>query len=319
MKLKKLYERIISCGMETDPRGRESVQRALKNTKEGYESLPVSEKQFFDKDRLWNPYDDSRLIYGAADADIKTVMVGIDIDASELLLIDRLNNSGKKSKIDLAMSHHPQGTGVPGLADVMEMQADIYHMLGVPVNVAEGLVTDRQREIGRRIHAANHQRAADAARLLDIPFMCCHSPADNHAVSFLEGLLERKKPQSLKEIMDLLLGIEEYRQSAKRNNAPVILFGRPQNRPGKIFVDMTGGTEGPKDIVDHLVTAGVGTVIGMHASEELYKKLQGKNINVVIAGHIASDSLGLNLLLDKIEESDAIKALACSGFIRVKR
>lgn len=42
-------------------------------------------------------------------------------------------------------------------------------------------------------------------------------------------------------------------------------------------------------------------------------------MNVVIAGHIASDNLGLNLLLDQILEGEDIKVLECSGFIRVKR
>jgi predicted ATPase len=39
----------------------------------------------------------------------------------------------------------------------------------------------------------------------------------------------------------------------------------------------------------------------MHLSEDHYKHAKGEHINVVIAGHIASDNLGLNLLLDEIE------------------
>jgi putative NIF3 family GTP cyclohydrolase 1 type 2 len=219
----------------------------------------------------------------------------------------------------LALSHHPQGKGFASLHEVMRMQADIYEQLGVPVNVAEGLVGERIKEVGRRTHAANHQRAANAARLLGIPFICAHTPADNHAVSFLQKLFDRKKPEQLKDVIDLLLEIEEYRTAAKNNNPPVILFGAPKNKTGKIFIDMTGGTEGPKDITDHLLAAGVGTFVGMHVSDELYKKLQGKNINVIVAGHISSDSLGLNLLLDKLEKSGNLKVLSCSGFTRVKR
>jgi putative NIF3 family GTP cyclohydrolase 1 type 2 len=72
-------------------------------------------------------------------------------------------------------------------------------------------------------------------------------------------------------------------------------------------------------MIDHLVTAGVGTVVGMHVSEEHYKKFQGKHMNVVIAGHIASDNLGMNLLCDKIEKLGPIKIMTCSGFRRVRR
>lgn len=119
--------------------------------------------------------------------------------------------------------------------------------------------------------------------------------------------------------MHLLNTIEEYKLATRQQRGPCILFGSPENRTGKIFVDMTGGTEGPKDIIDNLLTAGVGTIVGMHMSEDHYKKLQGKNINVIIAGHIASDSLGMNLLLDRIEKLSKIKILAFSGFKRIKR
>jgi len=39
----------------------------------------------------------------------------------------------------------------------------------------------------------------------------------------------------------------------------------------------------------------------------------------VIAGHIASDSLGLNLLLDEIEKSGKLNVIPASGFVRISR
>ena len=131
--------------------------------------------------------------------------------------------------------------------------------------------------------------------------------------------MEQKKPQTLKEIMKILDGIEEYALARQQHAGPRILFGNKENRAGKIFVDFTGGTEGPKKIINNLLSAGIGTLIGMHVSEEHYKELQGKNINVIVAGHIASDNLGMNLLLDKIEKKAGIKILAFSGFRRIKR
>lgn len=326
MKLKKIYEWIVHEGMKADPRGQRLIQEALKKRRAEFQGLPTAQKEFFDKESLENPYDDTRLLHGDPDTDIKTALVGIDMDQSELLAIDRINARGvgrgsgrAKKKIDLAIAHHPQGRALAHLADVMEMQADLFHLAGVPINIAEGLVDDRMREVHRRIHAANHQRAVDMARLLDIPFLCMHTPADNHAVSFLQDLFAKKNPQTLKDILDILKEIEEYRISCREQIAPVILFGKPSNRCGKILVDMTGGTEGPRDIFDNLSAAGVGTLICMHLSEDHYKKLQGKHTNVIIAGHIASDNLGMNLLLDKVERATQINILSTSGFRRVKR
>jgi hypothetical protein len=39
----------------------------------------------------------------------------------------------------------------------------------------------------------------------------------------------------------------------------------------------------------------------------------------VIAGHIASDTLGLNLLLDAVGRRGGFEVLECSGFKRVPR
>ncbi len=318
MKLKSIYESIIAEGMQADPRGKLTAQDKLKDADAKFKSLPKEKREYFDRESLINPYDDTRILNGDPDAEIKTAIVGIDIDTSELLLIDRLN-AKKTGKIDLAVSHHPQGAAYAHFYKVMDMQADIFHNIGVPINICEQLVEERKKEVSRRIHAANHYRSSDAARLLNIPFICCHTPADNHAASFLQKSMDKKEPKRLKDIMDILENIEEYKIDRQQHNGPCILFGKPENRAGKIFIDMTGGTEGPKEIIDNLLHAGVGTIIGMHLSEEHYKKLQGKNINVIIAGHISSDNLGMNLLFDKIEKKGRLKILCCSGFRRIKR
>ncbi len=319
MKLKKIYEEVIREGIAADPRDKKQIQEYLQKQKERYQSLSSEEKISFDKETLTNPYADTRLLNGDPNTEIKTAIVGIDIDSTELLFINTHNKENKKQKIDLAVSHHPQGIAYASFYEVMDMQSDIFHNMGVPINIAEDLVDERKKEVGRKIHASNHHRVTDMARLLNIPFICAHTPADNHAVAFLDKTFEAKKPQRLEDIMSILDSIEEYKIAKREHVAPNILFGKPQARAGKLFVDMTGGTEGPKDIIDNLLQAGVGTLVGMHLSEEHYKKFQGKHINVIIAGHIASDNLGLNLLLDKIEKTAKLKILSCSGFRRIKR
>jgi hypothetical protein len=41
----------------------------------------------------------------------------------------------------------------------------------------------------------------------------------------------------------------------------------------------------------------------------------------VIAGHISSDTLGLNLLLDRVEKAsgEKLEVINCSGFRRISR
>jgi putative NIF3 family GTP cyclohydrolase 1 type 2 len=177
----------------------------------------------------------------------------------------------------------------------------------------------RAKEIERRLMPANHARSVDAARLLNLPFMCLHTPADNMVANHLQNLFDDKKPYRLEDIIELLRDIPEYRNAEKYNAGPKILLGSDTRKAGKIFVDMTGGTEGARDILRSLSQSGVNTVVGMHMSEEHRKEAEQHHINVVIAGHIASDNLGLNLLFDRVIGDRQIGMLECSGFGRVLR
>jgi putative NIF3 family GTP cyclohydrolase 1 type 2 len=245
------------------------------------------------------------------------VLVGIDIEVGEVLLADRLREKGEK--VDLLLSHHPEGMALANFFNVMYMQVDILNRIGVPVNIAESLMSERIKEVERKISPVNHMRAVDAARFLDIAFMSCHTPADNCVTSYLQNLMDKKKPETLGDIMDILKAIPEYRASATENSPPKILRGKDSGRAGKVFVDMTGGTEGSKNIFSKLSQAGVSTLICMHLGEEHFKKASEEHMNVIIAGHIASDNIGLNLILDELEKKGSLKILSCSGFRRFTR
>lgn len=103
--------------------------------------------------------------------------------------------------------------------------------------------------------------------------------------------------------MELIAEIDEYKESAKRG-APVKIFsGSEDCRTGRIVLtEITGGTEGAKTIYREMANAGIGTIVAMHLSEEHRKNAEEAHLNVVVASHIASDSLGMNLFLDEIEK-----------------
>ena len=317
MKLKQFYTEIVRIGIENDPRGKEYVMKILEEQKKKYEELSEKEKKYFDYEQLNNPYADTRILWGKDDTEVKRILVGIDIEGSEILLADRLNSSGKK--IDLVLAHHPEGGALANLTQVMPVQADLLYSVGVPPSVAESLLAERMKEVERRLLPVNHMRNVDIAKALDIPFMCAHTASDNCVTKFLTQVFQEKKPQKLQDILEILLEFPEYQFAAKHNAGPRILIGDKNNKAGKIYVDMTGGTEGSKDIFDKMINAGVSTLVCMHLSEEHYKKAQSAHINVIIAGHIASDSLGLNLLLDEVEKKEKLEFVECSGFRRFRR
>ncbi|MFQ5427829.1 MAG: NGG1p interacting factor NIF3 [Thermodesulfobacteriota bacterium] len=317
MKIQDIYEKAYTRGMEVDPRGIEEVRAELKKIKKDFEDLKEKNKETFDGERLVNPYSDTRVLYpGTAHKEIKRVLVGIDMEVGEILLADRLGEKGRP--IDLIIAHHPEGRAMANLHAVMNMQAGIMLKYGVPINVAEDIMAERISEVRRRIMPANHMRAVDAARLLEMPFMCMHTPADNSVVSFLQGLFDEKKPAYVSDIIELLAEIPEYENAAKEVMSPDVVCGTGKRKAGKIFVDMTGGTGGSKKAFTKLSNAGVGTVVGMHISEDHRKEAEKNHLNVIIAGHMASDNLGMNLLFDNILSPD-IEIVETAGFRRVSR
>lgn len=316
MKLRDIYELVVRKGIESDPRGKKEVERDLKKAKEAFKELKGTEKKEFDQEALTNPYSDTRILYGDGDREVKTALVGIDIEAAEILLADRLKEKGRN--IDLVIAHHPEGKALAALSEVMHMQSEILEKFGVPISVAQGIMVSRISEVKRGLLPLNHNKAVDVARILDIPFMCCHTPADNMVTTFLQNLFDKKKPDTVGEVVKILKDLPEYQEAVKNSAGPTIVTGSKERKTGKIFVDMTGGTGGSEDAFSKLAQAGVGTLVCMHIGEKHRKEAEKNHINVVIAGHMASDSLGMNLIVDNLV-SQGIDIIPCAGFTRYQR
>jgi putative NIF3 family GTP cyclohydrolase 1 type 2 len=317
LKLKNFYDAAVSEGIRRDPRGEAGVKRFLLTTKKEYVGLNQAAKKAFDKEKLSNPYSDSRILYGDPSKNIKNILVGIDIETQEVLLAEALKKNRKK--IDLIMSHHPEGFALSGLHGVMNIQLDILEGVGVSRKKAKKLMDERITEVIRKMHPANVMRAVDAAKLLGIPFICTHTVADNCVSAYLNNLIRVNKPKTVQDLIDLISEEPEYKYAMSIGLGPSLILGKLSNACGKVVVEMTGGTGGSKKIFPELVKAGVKTIIGMHMSEESFKKAKKHKLNILIAGHISSDSLGMNLLLGAIDPKAALNIMPCSGFIRVRR
>ena len=124
MKLKTFYELAVKKGIKEDLRNKSAVEETIKKAKKEYRNAKGIDKKFFDKDRLTNPYSDTRVLYGSLNKEIKNIMVGIDIGVGEVMLADRLREKG--IEIDLILSHHPEGRAYAQLYDVMNIQPGVW-------------------------------------------------------------------------------------------------------------------------------------------------------------------------------------------------
>jgi len=219
---------------------------------------------------------------------IKRILMGVDMDTAELMLARQLG-------YDCVVSHHPKNTNT-GMPDVLNDHIWKLEKLGVPRNKSQKLLEERKEELGYGQHVSNSRRSESAAKLMNMPYMCIHTPADVIGEALVQAYLDDKfkdRPDAtVQEVADALEGIGEYGNSARK---PVIRVGSKDSYAGKIYVLMSGLTgPGPK-ILKAYLDAGVGTLVMMHIPQKDAKELKEHSVgNVVIAGHMSSDSLGLN-------------------------
>ncbi len=314
--VKQVFELGLKDAILTDPRGPGEVKKYLVRAKKEYENMRPSDREYFDLEKLSNPYSDSGIHLDDGKTKVKRILTGIDIGSSEILLASQLNERGKK--IDLVVAHHPIGKTFAKLHETMGMIVDIFVQAGIPVHVAEKLMEERIKEIGRGVHPINHYQVIDVARHLGINLINTHTFTDNLVSAYLQDFLKKKEPRTLADLMDALLEIPEYRAAKHMGFGPKIFAGSPNHRVGRMLVSMTGGTTPSNKVYEELSAAGISTVVDMHIKEDCVDKANENRMNVVIAGHISSDSLGMNLYLDELEKK-GIDIVPCGGLIRVSR
>jgi len=320
MNVQEIFQLAIEFGIKNDLRPKEKIEEHLSRMKEQYKAMSKKEQSFFDTEKLTNPYMDCAIHHESKKTKkVRRVLAGIDIDGAELLLAHTLSQQNPKNPIDLVVAHHPVGKALAGLDTVMDLQVDVFEQYGIPVNIAEGLMKKRVSEVSRGIHPINHYKSVDMARLLDMSFINTHTSSDNMVATFLKSFLEEKSPKYVGDILEALKEIPEYQEAIRQGAPPCLFSGSKENRVGKIAItEITGGTEGSPDMYRHIARAGIGTIIAMHQSERHRKEAEKAHINVVIAGHMSSDSIGMNLFLDELEKK-GIEIIPCSGLMRNSR
>ncbi|MDP2587069.1 MAG: NGG1p interacting factor NIF3 [Candidatus Komeilibacteria bacterium] len=317
MTIKQIYDLAIELGIKHDLRGSGLVKNKLERLKKRYAALNEAEKREYDTDRLTNPFSDTRF-WGEPDKKVSRIMAGIDIEVSDLLLAKELS---KDKPIDLVLAHHPIGVALAGLHEVMDLQVELMAKYEIPINVAENLTHIRMSEVSRGISAVNHNRVIDAAKLLGMNVMCTHTPTDNLVADYLDKEIKAhlKHIENVGDLMAVIKQQPEYQEAARQKSGPRLFCGKKSNYTGKIaLTEITGGTEGSKEIYQYLARAGIGTIVGMHMKEENRLEAERAHLNIVIAGHMSSDSLGMNLFLDELVKR-GVEVIPCSGLIRCSR
>jgi len=318
MNLREMYECAIRKGIELDPRGRAEVEQYLLETKAEYEALSEEEKGTFDLERLSNPFGDTRIVYGDEEKEVRSMLVGISIGEQEILRADALKKEGK---LDVIFSHHTSGLGyaLASVRDTMWIQVHKMIDVGVPKDMAEKIVTV---DIAAREARGRNYSNAELAEQFGIPLVAIHTPADYCYLKHIIRLVESEQPKNVGEIIELLSNLpENHAYKGKTGKGPKAILGSPKAELGKIYYSFEGGWSLSNAAFEAVAEAGVKTFIHVAFSDEKIKIARKYNMNLIDAVHDPHDSLGINLIIDALQEEGNTKfhIIPCSNFQRVER
>ncbi|GAB6878774.1 hypothetical protein JCM17823_10480 [Halorubrum gandharaense] len=227
---------------------------------------------------------------------IETALVGIDLESPEIQLA---HDQG----YDLALAHHPTGDEARvEFTDVLEVQVDFMTDHGVSEADARDAVADLVEGMEHGAHVGNYRHDPSIAELLDQPYMNIHLAPDEIGRRIMaEVAAELPADATVGDYADALGELPEFADALTDIELRV---GDESNPLGELAVHHAAGTNGGADVARAYFEAGVDTVLYIHVSHADTKTLREEfpDKNLLVTGHIASDAIGLNVLIDALEE-----------------
>jgi putative NIF3 family GTP cyclohydrolase 1 type 2 len=239
------------------------------------------------------PEDSS--VYVTGD-NIRKILFGIDAAVPELLF-------AKHYGYDAVIAHHPQGgTAVLNFHKVFKRHIQQMMAAGIPKEEATRAAKRKLEELETDGHIKDYSHSVDIAKLLKMPYMNVHTPLDEVGRRIMADQINRgiKKNSTVGDVVSALKELPEFRNAVTEIK---VRLGKAENSAGKVVVSHGAGTNGGYQIAKTYFEHGVGTVVYIHVSFNDLEKLQAEQQgNLIVTGHIASDSVGINPFLRELEK-----------------
>jgi len=227
---------------------------------------------------------------------IRKVLLGIDVSISELLLAKRLG-------YDAVIAHHPQGElALINFHEVFKRHIQQMIKSGIPKDEAEIAVRKKLHSLEVQGHSRNYSQTVDAAKLLKMPFLNIHTPLDEVGRRIMDEQIKRRTGRN-STVQDVVYALDELTEFRNAATDVKIRLGKAEDLAGEVVVSHGAGTNGGYEIAKTYFKHGINTVVYIHISPVDLEKLQACGSgNLVVTGHIASDSVGINPLIHELEK-----------------
>lgn len=268
---------------------------------------------------------DSCVVYDTG-RPMRRVLASINATTGDLLLARQLGCDGY-------LLHHPlAGSARRQFFKVFERMVELVSAHGVPAWRAREAVADLRARVQWSDHASDWDHLASAAEHLDISLVNVHLPADELGRRAMVDALAGLSPDAT--LNDAAAALRaSLPELAHPDNSILFLPDDPARRAGPIAVMHAGGTNGGAPVAECLFTysgeagAGegdtnareaVGTVLYIHLSGDAARTLQaraetGKHGSIIVTGHLATDAVGMNMLMDALRREHDLEIIPHGG------
>jgi putative NIF3 family GTP cyclohydrolase 1 type 2 len=250
-------------------------------------------------------------VYVEATSDVHRVLFGVDMGVAELLF-------AREAGFDAVIAHHPAGDRARiDMPLVVRRQVEQMVAEGIDRADAEAAVAERLDAPHRAMHAANLNQVIDTARLIGLPFANIHLACDIISRQALIDCLQSHRDDS-STVGDAITWLDGFPEIANGLTRPEAWLGSPGSRLGRFTVAIAGGYNGGYPAFSRYFRAGIDTIFTMHVLDPDLMRLREDPVSdgrsLVVTGHMATDSIGINRVIAGLQERD-IEVVRTSGIV----
>jgi putative NIF3 family GTP cyclohydrolase 1 type 2 len=224
---------------------------------------------------------------------ISKVLIAIDVGTAELMLAKHLG-------CDAVIAHHPIGVASVNFYKVFDRHVDFMVEHYVPKKIALQAVAKLKGRVETRNHADIYSEVVGAAKALGMPLVNIHQPCDEYMRQVILEAIKSGSTEYVSDIVRSVSRIPEFKNAATRVR---VRLGSEKSRAGHWALVVAAGTNGGYNIAKAYFQHGVSTVIYLHVDYGDLTKMREDKLegNLVVMGHLAGDSIGLNGLAERLE------------------
>lgn len=245
----------------------------------------------------WNkiPHDSYIHINGS---DIHKVFVSIDITIADIILAKNLG-------CDCILTHHPIGYSLLNFHRVFDRHVEYMTTNGIPKTIAQKLVNKMKHKMSIKTHSLIYDDVISVCKMINMPILNIHQPLDEYMRRVILNNITKKSVYSVKDLVKSVECISEFKKSKTKIR---IELGKLENKIDKMILAIAAGTNGGYEIAKTYFSHDISTVIYLHIDYNDLMRLKLENIpgNLVILGHLAGDSIGMNAISNELEKKDIL-------------